>query len=193
VTLLTRIVTRAAEWARGKNPWVRLPLLVWMVWLFAHHLADPEYASIIAGLNLGIHELGHFVLAPFGDFMGAAGGTLLQIIAPLAAALMFLRQRDWFAISFAFAWLGTNFFGIAPYAADARARALPLVTPGPGDPIHDWYYMLSQIGWLPHDELIGRFFRMCGILTTAVGTAFGAWLLWTMWRAKGPGRTADYG
>ena len=177
MTNLNRITDNAAEWARGRNPWGRLALLAWMAWIFARHLADPQYGSLIAGLNLGIHELGHFVFAAFGDFMAAAGGTLLQVLAPLIGAAMFLRQRDWFAVSFAFAWLGTNFFGIAPYAADARARALPLVTPGPGDPIHDWYYMLAQLGWLQHDWLIGRSFRMLGILAMAGGIAFGAWLV----------------
>lgn len=185
LTLLNRIAQSAADWARGKNPWVRLPLLAFMIWIFVRHLTDPGYDSIIAGLNLGIHELGHFVFSPFGDFMTAAGGTLLQIIAPLAGAAMFLKQRDWFAISFAFAWLGTNFFGIAPYAADARARLLPLVTPGPGDPIHDWYYMLAQLGWLEHDEMIGGFFRLLGVLSMGVGIGFGGWLLLRMWRGRG--------
>jgi hypothetical protein len=180
MTILNRIANDAGGWARGKNPWVRLPLLLWMAYILARHLADPEYGSLIAGLNLGIHELGHFVFAAFGDFIAAAGGTLLQIIVPLVGIIMFLRQRDWFAVAFALAWLGTNFFGIAPYAADARARALPLVTPGPGDPIHDWYYMLAQLGWLQHDELIGRFFRMIGSLAMGVGILFGAWILWRM-------------
>lgn len=179
-TILNRIAEEAAGWARGKNPWVRLPLLLWMTWIFAHHLFDADYGSLIGGLNLGIHELGHFVFGVFGDFMTAAGGTLLQIIAPLVAIIMFHRQRDWFAISFALAWLGTNFYGIAPYAADARARTLPLVTPGPGDPIHDWYFMLARLGWLQHDELIGRFFRMCGTLAMITGIVFGAWLIWKM-------------
>jgi hypothetical protein len=185
--ILDRIATDAGAWARGKNPWVRLPLLLWMAYILARHVADPDYGSLISGLNLGIHELGHFVFAAFGDFMAAAGGTLLQIIAPLVGITMFLRQRDWFAVGFALAWLGTNFFGIAPYAADARARALPLVTPGPGDPIHDWYYMLARLGWLQHDELIGRFFRMMGILTMGAAILFGAWILWRM----AAGRKAD--
>jgi hypothetical protein len=185
VTLINRIASSAAESARGRNPWVRLPLLLWMVWILANHLADPDYGSLIGGLNFGIHELGHFVFAPFGDFMAAAGGTLLQIIAPCVGALMFMRQRDWFAISFAMAWLGTNFFGIAPYAADARARALPLLTPGAGEPIHDWYFMLARLGWLNHDDLIGRSFRLLGILAMGAGIAFGAWILWKMGTSRG--------
>lgn len=181
----------AARWAHGRNPWVRLPLLIWLVWVLRSHLADPDYSSIIDGLNLGIHELGHFVFAPLGDFMAAAGGTLLQCMAPLIGAFMFWRQRDWFAIAFAACWLGTNFIDIAPYAADARARALPLVSPGAGEPIHDWYYMLSTAGMLRHDALIGAAFRGAGIVAMLAGIFTGGWLLWIMarsgQRAKRPG------
>jgi len=175
----------AEAWAAGRNPWIRLPLVAWLIWILARHLTDQDYVSLIGGLNLGIHELGHFVFSPFGEFLEAAGGTLLQIIAPLVGAAMFYRQRDWFAISFAIAWMGTNFLAIAPYAADARDRVLPLVTPGPGDPIHDWYYMLSRLGWLRFDDLIGRSLRMVGILAMGLGITAGAWLVWRMWQTRG--------
>ena len=36
---------------------------------------------------------------------------------------MFWKQRDLFAIAVAFAWLGTNLFEVATYAADARTMA----------------------------------------------------------------------
>lgn len=178
--LAARLTREARLWATGRNPWIRLPLLVWLAWILLNHVRDPEYASLIAGLNLGVHELGHFVFAPFGEFLTAAGGTLLQCIVPITGIVMFRRQRDWFAITFAAGWLGTNFFNIAPYAADARARALPLVSPGAGDPIHDWYYMLARAHALQFDQLIGDLFRLAGILTMTAAIAAGAWLLFTM-------------
>jgi hypothetical protein len=175
----------ARDWARGRNPWVRLPLLVFTTWIFIHHLRDSDYTSIIGGLNLGIHELGHFVFGPFGDFLAAAGGTVLQCFVPIAGAVMFWKQRDWFAVTFAFAWLATNFYAIAPYAADARTRELPLVSPGSGDPIHDWYFMLSSLRWLRYDHFIGALFRLAGTLTMLAAITAGAWLLWSM-RTPGP-------
>jgi hypothetical protein len=174
----------ARAWAAGRNPWIRLPLTLWVAWIFWHHFREPDYASLIAGLNLGIHELGHLVFAPLGDFLSAAGGTLLQCIVPIIAMLMFRRQNDWFALSFAVAWLGSNFYGIAPYAADARARALPLVSIGSGDPIHDWYFMLSSLHALPHDQLIGRIFAFAGTLCFIASLTSAAWLLSVMFQSR---------
>ena len=177
-------VRMARDWAAGRNPWIRLPLALWVAWMFWNHLRDPDYASLIAGLNLGIHELGHIVFSPFGDFLGAAGGTPLQCIIPLIAMLLFRRQNDWFALSFAIAWLGSNFYAIAPYAADARARELPLLSIGSGDPIHDWYFMLSSLHALPHDQLIGSLFRFAGTLCFLASLASAAWLLAIMLRSR---------
>jgi hypothetical protein len=181
---LAASVREARAWAAGRNPWIRLPLTLWVGWIFWHHLRDPDYASLIAGLNLGIHELGHLVFSPFGDFLNAAGGTLLQCIVPLIAMFMFRKQNDWFALSFAVAWLGSNLYGIAPYAADARARQLPLVSIGSGDPIHDWYFMLSTLHALPHDQFIGRLFAFAGTLCFIASLAFAAWLLSVMFQSR---------
>jgi len=183
--LVSTMRSEAAAWARGRNPWIRLPLLAWLAWVLRNHLADPDYSSIVDGLNLGIHELGHLVFAPLGDFAAAAGGTALQCMVPVIGAFMFWRQRDWFALAFAACWLGTNFFDIAPYAADARARAMPLVSPGAGEPIHDWYYMLAATGMLRQDTLIGAAFRGAGILAMLAGLLAGGWLLWVMVRSRG--------
>lgn len=175
-----RPIEAAKRWAQGRNPWVRLPLLLWLGWIFVRHLQDPEYGSLFAGLNLGIHELGHFLFSPFGEFLGMAGGTILQCLVPVIGILMFVRQKDAFAVTFALCWLGTNFYHIAPYAADARARELPLVSPVSGAPLHDWHYMLGRLGWLQHDALIGDAFRLAGTLCMGAGLLAGAWLLWQM-------------
>jgi len=161
---------------------VRLPLLLWFAWILRGHLRDPLYTSLFGGLNLGIHELGHFVFQPLGEFPGVAGGTLLQCLAPIVAMVMFRRQGDWFAIAVAWCWLGTNLFNVATYAADARAQALPLVSPVSGDPLHDWALMLGRLGLLEHDLAIGAALRFAGAATMLVGLAGGAWLLWRMAR-----------
>jgi hypothetical protein len=186
---LARWRTEAGAWASGRNPWVRLPLLAWLAWVFARHLGDADYASIFAGLNLGIHELGHFVFAPLGEFMAIAGGTLLQCLAPVIAAFMFRRQGDWFAIAFALCWLGTNAFAIAPYAADARAQELPLVSPIDGVPVHDWYYLLERTRLLEQDYLVSGLFRLAGMACMAAGLGFGVWLLLIMYRTRGQAPT----
>lgn len=172
------------EWIEGclhdKIWWARAPLLLWMAWIWAHHVSDPLYQSLIKGLNLGIHELGHIVFG-FGDFISIAGGTLLQCGVPLVGMAMFARQRDPFAVCFAFGWLGTNFMDVAVYAGDARAMELPLVSPFAGDEIlHDWNWMLGRLGWLVHDQAVAVFFRLLGHASFAVCLGGGAWVLWKM-------------
>lgn len=47
--------------------------------------------------------------------------------------------------------------------ADARARALPLLTVGDTDNvIHDWAYLFGRLGLLQYDTAIGRFVRFTG-------------------------------
>jgi len=71
------------------------------------------------------------------------------MLAPVAAAAVFWRQRDWFGIAFCWAWLATNLFSVATYVADARAQQLHLVSPGAGSQdeiIHDWNFPARSAG-----------------------------------------------
>ena len=111
----------ARRWAAGKMWQPRAALLVLCAFVFLRHLEDPAYSGIVKGLNLAIHEIGHVLFGFAGAFIGIAGGTILQIAAPLIAGWMFYRQRDYFAIAIALCWLATSFFDVAVYAADARA------------------------------------------------------------------------
>ena len=115
----------------------------------------------------------------------AAGGTILQCLAPIVAVVMFHRQRDYFAIAFALAWLGTNLFDVALYVGDARARALPLVTPGGGAAEHDWSYLLGKMGILTWDRGIETVLRVAATGPMVAGLAFAGWLIWRMLRPTG--------
>jgi hypothetical protein len=183
-TVLESLRTRALAWARGRFWYIRLPLVVWLANILRQHLRDRDYVSLFGGLNLGIHELGHFVFAPLGEFMGVAGGSLLQCLAPVVAAWSFWRQEDFFGISVAWFWLGINLFEVARYAGDARAQLLPLVSPVSGDPIHDWNYLLGTLGLLRQDQAIAGLFRASATGCMLIGVVMGAWLLWKMYRPE---------
>lgn len=181
-----RLLVPPREWARGRNGWWRLPILLWFAHILRQHLRSSDYESLFGGLNLAIHEAGHMVFGWMGELPGVMGGTILQLLAPAAAALVFLRQRDWFAQAVVACWLSTNLFSVARYAADARAQELPLVSPTSGDPIHDWGYMLGRFGMLRLDRGIGLGFRIAAVLTMVGGLAFGAWLVWLMLKKQPP-------
>jgi len=177
--------TRIEKHAAGKIWWYRAPLGVFFGWILLQHVLDPDYRSVFSGLNLTIHEGGHLFFMWFGvDFLTVAAGTLFQCACPIFAGIMFYRQRDFFAVTVAVFWLGTNFIGIAPYAADARTQLLPLVSPFPGSPQHDWTYLLQNLGLLRFDAQVGRAFHDVGILTMAAGLATGAWVLKLMAGAR---------
>ena len=161
---------------------MRLPFLVWFAYLLARYLQNPRYWNVFSYLNLGIHELGHYVFSFFGMFINVLGGTLLECLAPVFGIVNFYRQRDFFAISVCFGWLSTVLFGVSVYVADARAMELPLVTPfGMDTPVtHDWNYLLSSMGLLQYDTFLGSLIRGSAVISMLVCLITGAWLLWNM-------------
>ena len=164
---------------------VRLPFLLWFVYVLVRHLLDPMYSSVLGPLNLGIHELGHVIFGFMGQFIGIAGGTILQLFVPIFAVWNFYRQNDFFSIALSFAWLSTNLFSVATYVADARALELPLVTPFGGDSVvHDWEYLLSTMNILEYDTVIGGVFRVLAIISMLACFTAGVWLLWQMFISR---------
>jgi len=120
-------------------------------------------------VNLAIHESGHLVFAPLGEWPGVAGGTLFQLIVPLAFSGYFLRKHDRYAATVPLWWAGQNLFGIARYISDARAQELPLV--GGGE--HDWTWMLGELDLLHRDLAIGRAVHGMGIVVTMTAVVLG--------------------
>jgi len=170
-------------WAAGRNWLARAPVLLLFAWVFTGWLADPAAGSVFSGLNLGLHELGHVLFRPMGEWWSVAGGSITQLAAPFSSLIMFLRQRDYFALTFSFGWLAVNLFEMATYIGDARAQVIPLVSPFGGEVWHDWDYLLSRAGLLPHDHAIAAGVRLAGAGVMALGLAYGAWVLWQMARA----------
>ena len=177
-----------AERVRGRLWWLRAPVLLVLLWILRGYLGDPEHSSIFDGINLGFHEMGHAAFFWLGDrILTTAGGTIFQIGIPTAAGAYLLhKQRDPLGAAICVFWLGTALFGAGVYAADARAQALPLVSPfGPVDSdSHDWTVMLLKYGLLSRDQEIGAALRGGGILAMALSIAAGAWVLRVMASAE---------
>ena len=177
---------------RGKLWWPRAPLLLVLLWILRGYLGDPAHTSIFDGVNLAFHEMGHAAFSWLGDrILTTAGGTIFQIGIPLlAGAYLLHKQRDPFGAAVCMFWLGTALFGAGIYAADARAQALPLVSPfGPVDSdSHDWTVMLLRVGMLSRDQEIGAALRSSGLVSMVLSIAVGAWVLRVMARpdVRGP-------
>ena len=116
----------------------------------------PDSAGLFGGITLGVHELGHVLWSPFGEFMAVAGGSLTQLLAPLAACLVLRRQDDRLGALIPLFWLASSLGNLSAYIRDARDMALDLVSPGDGDIIHDWNYLLERLDLLPKDQALAN-------------------------------------
>jgi hypothetical protein len=123
-------------------------------------LRNPGMGSFVDNIDLPIHETGHLVFSPFGEFMQFLGGTLFQLIVPCVFVGYFLRKRDRFAASMVLWWVGQNFWNISVYVRDARNQDLDLV--GGGE--HDWAYLLGELGLLKQDQRIAQAVWMIGVV-----------------------------
>ncbi|HSW66237.1 MAG TPA: hypothetical protein VLI54_03815 [Bacillota bacterium] len=183
-------------WATTRYWWWRLPILAWFASMLADNLHTGSFAlnrlsNPFSAFDLGIHELGHILFTPFGEFMRIAGGSLFQCLFPLLWLAGFLQKKCYFAASLCFCWLGLNLFDVATYAADARARLLPL-SGGPAsigvdpnddavyDHAHDWYQLLSRTHHLHADLAIAHGLRVAATIAFLIGLALAGTLLLQM-------------
>ncbi|MGE3525520.1 MAG: hypothetical protein AB7I33_06330, partial [Gemmatimonadales bacterium] len=102
-------------WSRGRWWSWRALLLAWLAWTGWHYLRDPEYASVFQGIDFGVHELGHLVFGFGGEWIGVAGGSLAQVLLPLAAGALFWSQRDYFGAAVCGAWEAFSLFELSRY------------------------------------------------------------------------------
>ncbi len=58
-------------------------------------MAQGGVLWFLHGVNLVFHEAGHVIFGLFGEFMGIAGGSLNQVLIPLAATIAFLGTRQY--------------------------------------------------------------------------------------------------
>jgi hypothetical protein len=134
----------------------------------------PESGGFLDAVDLAIHETGHLVFAPFGEFLGFLGGTLFQLALPAAFVVYFWQRADRHAASVALWWVAQNFWNVSVYVGDARAQALPLV--GGGE--HDWAYLLGRVGWLQYDQAIALDVRLVGVAVYVYAIVAGARYAW---------------
>jgi hypothetical protein len=172
------------EWCSTRSPWLRAPLAAYLLYAGVRHLADRDYRSWFAGLTLVLHEMGHVLFSPFGHTLGILGGSIVQLAAPLAAALyLLLRQRDWFGLGVGGAWLAFSTWELGAYLYDANKDELPLV--GFSDqPEHDWGTLLTEWHLLNATDGIAAVVRVLGTGIWLGAMALVGWTLWLMWRQK---------
>lgn len=171
---------RVRERNRHRSWLLRALLLPWLALILVRHLRDPDFQSLWAGLNLAVHEAGHLLFLALPQFWAAAGATLIQLALPTLVGLLFLRRRADFGAALALFWLSTTLVGIAIYAGDARAQALPLDSPLSGAPVHGSAFLLGELGLLERAQTVAAAFRAAGLLLMAASVGLGTWIVGVM-------------
>lgn len=166
-----------------------LLLATWSWFLFGYDFRDAETgASFMHNILLPIHEAGHVLFRPFGEFMMILGGSLFQLALPFGIGIAFmLKHRDNFAAAIGLWWAGVSLVDLSPYIYDALHPQLTLIGGGTGanDGPHDWIYLLITLGQLDNAQRWGAFAHGCGGLLMLAALAWGAAVLWRQRIAAG--------
>ena len=177
------------EWCAGRDWRWRAGVLALLAWQAARPLRDPEAWHVFRGITFGAHEFGHLFFGLLGgEWITIAGGSLMQLIIPVGAAVAMVAtpRKDWFGAVACGTWLAASLADLAPYIGDARAQELDLVSFSPDGGGHDWNYLLSHAGLLNQDLALARetrFLAAC-VLVATIGAAV---VLFTrMTRPAGP-------
>ncbi|MDX1976353.1 MAG: hypothetical protein SFT94_01650 [Pseudanabaenaceae cyanobacterium bins.68] len=143
------------------------------IWGF-HGARDYSKFWLVHGFDLIIHEAGHAIFRLLGEFMMFLGGTLMQLLVPIAITGYFWYHRQRYSATVTTFWVAINLFDISIYMKDARTQALPLL--GGEAVTHDWFYLFGRLGWLSKDQQIGSFVYFLGCVLGIIAIAGGFYL-----------------
>lgn len=158
--------------------WGRIALIVglaYWTWQFARTpLSDDAMDAFLHLPDLVFHEAGHLIFSPLGEFMTVLGGSLMQVLIPIVAAIAFVKQEQPFGVAICVWWAGQNLVDLAPYIADARSLQLMLLGGKTGAEVegHDWEFILARLRLLHLDQAIGRVAHATGIVIMIGSLAF---------------------
>jgi hypothetical protein len=158
--------------------WPRIALVaglaIWTIQFARTPLGPDVNESFLHLPNLVFHEAGHLIFSPLGRFMSVLGGSLMQCLIPVVAAVAFIRQEQPFSAAICGWWAGQNLIDLAPYIADARALQMVLLGGQTGAEVegHDWEYILTTLGMTHRDQGIGMAAYAIGLLIMIGSLAF---------------------
>src|SRR5262245_9004387 len=162
-------------------------LVVYGVKLAAMDIPSWEMASsLIHAPMVPIHEFGHILFRPFGEFMHNLGGALFQAGLPLVFGGIFLaKNRDPFAAAVMLWWTAVAVMDTAPYMYDAQVPQHVLLTGRTGDTgAHDFIDVLGDLGLLHRAQVVGRIAHGLGVLMLIASLAWGAAMVWMQFQRR---------
>ena len=127
---------------------------------------DPMQGCFLDTVDLPIHETGHLLFRPFGQFMMVAGGSLFQVMMPAIFVGYFVWQRSFYSAAIVLFWVGQSILNVWVYAADAVVMQLVLTSgfTGSEGSFHDWNYLLTTTGLITSTKIVAGIIRFIGTL-----------------------------
>ena len=149
---------------------ISYPKLVFAALLSVYFLSiayKPLNGSFLDLVDLPIHETGHLLFRPFGEFMMIAGGSLFQIIMPAVFFGYFIWHEKYYSAAIVLFWVGQSILNVFVYANDAVAMQIVLTSglTGSEGSFHDWNYLLTETGLINSTRTVANLIRLLGTLT----------------------------
>ena len=162
-------------------------LVMYGLRLMAMDVPSWEMASSLIHLPMvPIHEFGHVLFRPFGEFMMLLGGSLFQAGLPLVLGGIFLiRQRDPFAAAVMVWWCAVAVMDTAPYVYDAQEPQHVLLTGRTGETgAHDFIDVLGDLGLLKKAQALGYAVHRIGAAMLLASLAWAGVIVWRQFQVK---------
>jgi hypothetical protein len=139
-----------------------LILTLYFLWI----AYDPMQGSFLDNVDLPVHETGHLIFRPFGEFLGVAGGSLFQVILPAVFVGYFVWNEKYYSAAIVLFWVGQSILNVFVYAADAVVMQLVLTSglTGSEGSFHDWNYLLTHTGLIGSTKTVAGIIRGIGTL-----------------------------
>ena len=163
-----------------------------------HHLGTIAFAGVCAWfvfrvgqrppgltyLDIAVHEFGHVLFQPLGEFWMLVMGSGTQILFPLGLAVFFLAvRRDLLTGAVLLVWTGEAVGDAAIYVADAPFGELPLLG---GAVEGDWTRILGpeHLSRMHLADEYARTLRVLGALLMLAAVAISVSELWRLHRPE---------
>jgi hypothetical protein len=147
--------------------------------------------SFFHEVDLPIHEFGHVLFRPFGEWMMYLGGSLFQCLLPALIGVGFIwKMRNPFGAAFCLWWTAENVLDVAPYIYDAKLMALPLVGEWNDEVAemhvlrHDWHNILLPFHAVDSAWTLGNLAHFMGAALMVLSWAWAGTWLWKSWQAS---------
>ena len=134
----------------------------------------PLNGSFLDLVDLPIHEFGHILFRPFGQFVSVAGGSLFQVIMPAIFVGYFVWNEKYYSSAIVLFWVGQSILNVFVYAQDAVVMQIVLLggLTGSEGSFHDWNYLLTETGLIGSTKTVAGLIRLLGTLGIIAASIF---------------------